>query len=309
MTGKIRKTALLLLLAAICISAAGLYGCSTKNDGNTVSGGKLKVSVSFDAMKEFVKAVGKDKVEISVMMPDGTEPHSFEPKARDISGLSDADIFVYNGMGMEPWAEKTIEASGNDELIAVKASKGVKPVKLTDKAETEEHGEYDPHCWLSIKCAEKEVTNIKKAFIKADPDNTDYYEKNASVYIGRLEKLYDEYDKKFASTERKDFVTGHAAFGYLCRDFGLEQSSVEDVYAEGEPTASQLADLVKYCRENHVDVIFAEKLASPEVSETLADEVGARVETIYTMTGSENGKSYISRMRSDLQKIYASLAD
>ncbi len=102
-------------------------------------------------------------------------------------------------------------------------------------------------------------------------------------------------------------MTGHAAFGYLCRDFGLEQNSVEDVYAEGEPSAQQLTDLVKYCREHKVETVFAEEMASPDVSKTLADEVGAKVETVYTVESSEGGKTYLERVESNLSKIYDSL--
>jgi zinc transport system substrate-binding protein len=104
-------------------------------------------------------------------------------------------------------------------------------------------------------------------------------------------------------------VTGHAAFGYLCRDMGLVQNSVQDIYAEGEPSAQQLAALVEYCRENHVTTIFAEEMASPAVSQTLADEVGAGLETIYTMESTEDGKSYLERMEDNLCKIYGSLSE
>ncbi|MFH1512629.1 MAG: zinc ABC transporter substrate-binding protein, partial [Bacillota bacterium] len=97
-------------------------------------------------------------------------------------------------------------------------------------------------------------------------------------------------------------------FGYLCRDFGLTQNSVEDVFAEGEPSAQQLAELVDYCRANGVTTIFAEEMASPEISETLANEVGANVKTIYTIESAEDGLSYLERMEANLYEIYLSLA-
>jgi zinc transport system substrate-binding protein len=89
----------------------------------------------------------------------------------------------------------------------------------------------------------------------------------------------------------------------------LEQNSVEDIFAEGEPSAQQLAELVDYCLENNVTTVFAEELASPDVSETLANEVGAKVETIYTIESAEDSKSYLERMRENLEKIYVSLTD
>lgn len=268
---------------------------------------KLKVSVSFNAIKEFAEAVGKDKVEISTIIPDGMEPHDFEPKAQDLVALSSADVFIYNGLGMEAWAEKAITAADNTALIAVDASAGADAIENTDPAEVSEHGQYDPHLWLSITGAKTELENIKNAFVKADPANESFYETNYQDYTDQLDTLYQEYSEKFKMVESKSFVTGHAAFGYLCRDFGLEQNSVEDVFAEGEPTAQQLAELVDYCRTNHVTTVFAEEMASPDVSNTLANEVGATVQTIYTVESAEDDLSYLQRMESNLSKIYDSL--
>lgn len=314
-----------ILLGAAAVIGMGLSACGNGNTaGSGVSGaapssaaasseegqaaaGRLKVSVTFDAMKEFTEAVGGDKVEISTIIPDGTEPHDFEPKAQDLVGLSTAKVFVYSGFGMESWAVKAVQSADNPGLVTVEASKGAEPIKNTDAGEIKDHGQYDPHIWLSLKGAEIETKNIKDGLVKADPSNKEYYEKNCGDFVSQLEKLYAEYDKKFKSVPQKSFVTGHAAFGYLCRDFGLEQNSVEDVYAEGEPSARQLAELVKYCKANKVTTVFAEKMASPEVSQTLAKEVGAKVETIYTVESGEDNKTYLERAESNLSKIYESL--
>lgn len=298
-------TMLLCLIIAVSFSACG----SKKNQEqtNAPEEGKIKVSVTFNAMKEFVAAVGKDKVEIAVIIPDGTEPHDFEPKAQDLAGLSTARVFVYSGLGMEAWVEDAVKAANNGELITVEASKGADTIANTEPEEIEEHGQYDPHIWLSLKGAELEVKNIKDALVQADPSNKDYYETNCNDYVAQLEDLYKEYSGKFQSVEKKSFVTGHAAFGYLCRDFGLEQNSVEDTFAEGEPSAQQLTELVEYCKENKVTTIFAEEMASPDVSQTLANEVGAKVETIYTVESNEDDLTYLERITDNLAKIYESL--
>lgn len=293
----------------VCLSSLlGFSACSSKDSG-ALSDGKVKVSVTFNALYEFTKAVGGDKVEISTIVPDGTEPHDFEPKAQDLVALSSAQIFVYNGLGMESWAEDAVTAAGNEKLIAVDASAGISPISNTQEGEISEHGQYDPHIWLSLKCAQTEVSNIKDALIKANPENKDYYESNCADYIAKLDMLYTEYLEKFAALEKNGFVTGHAAFAYLCADFGLSQKSVEDVFAEGEPTAKQLTELVDYCKSSKVTTIFAEEMASPEVSQTLADEVGAKVETIYTIESAEDGMSYLERMEYNLRTIYSSMSE
>ncbi|NMA38264.1 MAG: zinc ABC transporter solute-binding protein [Papillibacter sp.] len=284
-----------------------LTSCSS--DNKAADSGKLRVTVSFNAMKEFALAVGGDRVEIQTIIPDGTEPHDFELKARDLVNLSKAQVFIYNGLGMEGWAEEAIKAADNKSLISVNASEGAELIALAEHEGEEEHGHgsYDPHLWLSLKGAETEVANIKAAFIEADPINKDYYESNCQSFIEKLVALYNKYSAKFEKLDNRLFITGHAAFAYLCRDFGLIQSSVENVFAEGEPSARQLAELADYCRKNGVSTIFTEELASPEVSKALANEVGAKTETIYTISSDEDGLSYLERMEINLSKIYDSL--
>jgi len=275
---------------------------------------KLSVSVSFDAMKELVAAVGKDKVEIVAVIPAGTETHDFEPKAQDLVNLSAADIFVYNGLGMEGWAEEAIAAADNTDLIVIEASNGAVVIENEtsddhdddhddghdddhddghddnhddghddDHDDGHSHGKYDPHLWLSLKGAQTMITNIRDGLIQADPSNKDYYEQNHNEFAAQLEALYQDYSEKFQSVEKKNFVTGHAAFGYLCRDFGLEQNSIRNMFAEGEPSAKQLAELVEYCREHNVTTIFSEN--------------------------PQDGMTYLERMESNLSKIYASLTN
>jgi len=305
----------LLCMAAI-VSFVSLSACSGNQTLSNAPSGtsgtaqetKMKVSVSFDAMKEFAQAVGKDKVEISTIIPAGAEPHDFEPKAQDLVTLSNARIFVYNGLGMEAWTQEAVSAVNNTNLIVVEASKNANLIENTEEEEIEEHGQYDPHLWLSLKGAAIQAKNIKDALVQADPANKDYYERNYSDFAAQLDTLFNDYNEKFQSVTKKSFVTGHAAFGYLCRDFGLEQNSVEDTFAEGEPTAKQLNELVEYCKENNVTTIFAEEMVSPDISKTLANEVGAKVETIYTIESAEDDNmTYLQRMEDNLSKIYYSL--
>ncbi len=301
-----------LVLLLCLIVAAGIPACSTggradSGQGDTAEGDKIKVSVTFNAMKEFVEAVGKDKVEISTIIPNGIEPHDFEPKAQDLVKLADAQVLVYNGFGMEAWVGDAVGTVKNPNLIVVQSTIGVTPIENEDQEEIEEHGQYDPHTWLSLKNAVIQAGNIQAALAEADPQNEEFYEDNYKDFVSEVESLYSEYETKFQSMNQKSFVTGHAAFAYLCRDFSLEQNSVEDVFAEGEPTARQLAGLVDYCREYGVTTVFAEEMASPEVSETLADEVGAEVQTIFTIESDEGSGTYLDRMETNLSRIYESL--
>lgn len=260
----------------------------TSNDSN-----EIKVLVSFHAMEELVQLVGDEKVDVEVVIPEGTEAHDFEPTTKDIKELSKSKLFVYNGLGMEHWVENFLK---NTNVEVVEASANVNTIN--------NDGVVDPHTWLGLKDAIVELENIKNALIKVDSKNSDYYEKNYENAKKELESIYDEYKSKFDSIENKKFVTGHKAFGYLCREFGLEQVAIQGVFAEGEPSPAKLAELVTYCKDNNIKTVFAEEIGSTEVAETLAREAGAKVETIETFEGEGD---YIEDMRENLQKIYEAL--
>lgn len=266
---------------------------------------KLNVVVSFNAMGEFARAIGGDKVDVYTVIPNGTEPHDFEPKARDIMNISDAKVFIYNGLGLEDWIKEVNNSINSKDLIKVEASKDCK--FILNKKVKDINGQYDPHIWISLKEAKTECRNIMLAFVKADSKNEAFYNENYKKFCVRADNLFNEYSKKLNSLKVKNFVTGHAAFAYLCRDFGLTQNSVEDVFAEGEPSASKLKDLVDYCRVNNIKTIFSESMVSPRISQTLATEVGARVQKIYTMESREDNRDYFSSMKEDLERIYNSL--
>lgn len=291
---------LLLLLASL------ITGCG-QTEPQPAADGRLQVVVSFNAMQEFVQAVGRDRVHITTLIPDGTEPHDFQPTPKNIKVLHTADLFIYNGAGMEPWVETAAKAASNKKLICVDTSQGVQLISLTDANTIAEHGSYDPHIWLSLANAQIQVRNIAAALSKADSANAAFYQENAAAYNQQLQAVLQQYQEKFAQAKHKDFVTGHAAFAYLCRDFKLTQTSVEDVFASGEPSARSLSRLADYCKAKQVSTIFVEEAVSPKTSQTLAKEVGAKTQPVQTIESSDEGKTYLQRMQENLEAIYQSL--
>ena len=273
--------------------------------------------VTFDALCEIAAVIGGDRVSAANIMPPGAEAHHFEPGARDLILLNTADLLIVCGLGFEPWADSAVKAAANGGLSVCDVSNDIEPIVLSDD-ESDEHvrhsagnenhtGTFDPHIWLSPVCAAVMSRNIMNAFIGADPAGEEYYRRNFDDFSHRLDGLAKEYSEKFGATGNKTIVTGHAVFAYLCRDFGLTQNSVEGVFAEGEPSARALAELIDFCLEHGITTIFAESLSSPLVAETLAAEAGASVEIIYTMESAEDGLSYLDRMEHNLEVIYKSL--
>ena len=303
------------------VSAAMLSGCTRAAAPNPAakadameSKKMLKVMASFYPMYDFAAKIGGDKAEVITLVPSGTEPHDWEPAAADIRNLEEADLFIYSGAGMEHWVDDVLASLDNKNLISVEASKGV---ALRDghshsheeeegAGEPEEEGQYDPHVWLSPLNAEKEMENIKNAYIKADPDNRDYYEANYELYASRFADLNQKFKDTLSSLPNKDIVVSHEAFGYLCDAYGLNQVGIEGLSPDSEPSPARMAEIIDFVRANHVRVIFFEELVSPKVAETIAKETGSSVQVLNPLEGLsdeelESGADYFSVMEENLK--------
>ena len=309
-----------------------------------ISEEKIKVATTIKAVESLVKAVGKDKVEIEKIVPDGTEIHEFEPKAQDILKLSNAKMFVYNGDELETWADKAVESVKNKNLKVVELAKDIEKLdvkendildndkdkkdekhdekdhdhehkdgeKHDDKGEKKEghhhhHDGKDPHTWLSLKNAKKYVEKIKESLIEVDSKNKEFYEKNAKQVTEEIDKLYNEYSEKFAKSTKKNFVIGHPALAYLAHEFGLKQLSVEDVFGEGTPTIAKMKALVEYCKKHNVKGILAESTANKDVINTVSRETGAKVLPVYIMEDPAESLEYVEAMKKNLETIYGNL--
>lgn len=288
----------------------------SSESGKDDTAGKLTVAVSFNAIREIVSAVGGDKITVVPVVPETAEPHHYEPRPKDLQVLKTASLLFVNGLEMETWAEELVEKKVLAENTVIDLSRGIDllPTEEHGEAHSHEtsheghhHGEYDPHIWLGLTEAGKMAQNAAAALKTIDPENAAYYDANAEKFAAALVSLRDEYREKIASKQQKTIIVGHEAFAYLCRDLGLEQKGIRDVFNEGEPSAKMLKELVRYCKENDIRVIFSEEQASPQVSNALARDAHTSVAVIYTLETAADGLSLYERQKANLEKIYASL--
>lgn len=295
----------------LAFSMLVLTGCSntTAETKDVGSGEKISVYTSFYVMYDFTKKIGGDKINITNLVPAGTEPHDWEPSPSDMANIEKADILVYNGAGMENWTDKVLKSINNKKLITVEASKGLKLLDNTDKSEDLE---YDPHVWLNPLLAKQEMEAIKNALVKADSANKDYYEKNYIDNAKKLDELDQEYKTTVSKFSKKDIVVAHQAFGYICNAYGLNQVAIEGLAADSEPSPAKMAEIVKFVKANNVKYIFFEELVSPKVAEAIAHETGASTAALNPLEGLEDsdikvGKDYFSVMRDNLEVLKKAL--
>lgn len=306
--------ALAALLAALL--ALGLTGCGAKGPdtaaaseaaAQTDSGAKVKVVTSFYAMEDFAKKVGGDDIEVTNLVPAGTEPHDWEPAATDVQAIQDADLFVYNGASMEHWVDDTLSSLGDKTPASVKASEGI-ALRVG-----EEPGEDDPHVWLNPEKAKAELANIKDALVKVDPDHKADYEANHEKYAAEFDRLDQDFKDKLGAAPNKTIVVSHEAFGYLCDAYGLTQVPITGMDAEGEPDAQTMASIIDQVKSQNIKVIFSEDLVSPKVAQQIADATGAACEVLNPIEGLTDeelaqGEDYVSVMHANLDELVKALS-
>ncbi len=292
-----KKISLLILLLLVPL----LSGCVSQKE----SAGQVRVATTIIPLGEFVQAVGGERVRVTVLVPPGADPHTFEPSPSQIRDVADADVYVENGAGLERWMGGILKV--NPRMLVVDSSKGIDLIA----GESENAGEpeiasetrsFDTHFWLSPRDAAIQVRNIRDGLIAVDPAGKDYYINNSDNYITKLKELDAYFNTIFALMKRKKFVVLHPAWIYFARDYGLEQIAIEA--EEKEPGPRLLAEIVNACKENNITTVFVEPQYNPKMAEVIAQEIHGKVVTIDDLAPSPN---YIDNLKSVGEKIAESL--
>jgi zinc transport system substrate-binding protein len=259
---------MLIMAAAACNSAA------------QAPEGRIGVVVTVLPQHEFVERVGGDKVYITVMVPPGASPHTYEVTPAQMVQLSKARIYCKVGAPIEfeiAWLDKLL--AQNKDILVVDCSRGIDLIRSDDP---DEPG-MDPHIWTSPRNAKLMVQNICAGLSQADPQNRTYYESNRDSYLKELDGLDTEMGALFKNAGSRTFIVYHPAWGYFARDYGLHQIGIEQ---EGkEPRAAYMSRLINEARRQDIKVIFVSPEFDSRNAEAIAREIGGRVIVIDPLAG------------------------
>lgn len=312
MINKIKITAMLGLTGI-------LVACS--NQSETKPESELNVVTSFYPMYDFTKNVTGEDVNISILTASGVEPHDYEPSAKDMAKIQDADVFVYNSDEMETWVPAVLESIDTSNVTVIEASKGIELMSSTEEDEhedetSEEHEGHshgaDPHVWLDPVLAQKEVETIRDGLIEAKPENKEVYTKNAESYNKKLNELNDAFINATKNAKNKKFVTQHTAFSYLAREYGLTQIAISGISPDEEPTPKELTRIEDMVKEEQIKTIYTESSASSKVAQTIVSATGVRLLELnplesLTQKEMEDGDDYITVMYRNLDNLKVSI--
>lgn len=309
-----RSARLLLFLLVLLAGLGALAAC--KEQPPRVDSGRLRVVTTLFPLYDFVRNIGGDAVEPTLLLPPGVESHSFEPKPEDVRKVAGADVFIYTSQAMEPWAEKLVSGLIKaGKPLQCEAGTGARYLETGGGGESAHRhegghaGARDPHIWLDSDNAMLMVDNIAAVLARAAPAQRELFQTNAAAYKKQLAALDRRFKEKLAGCSSRVFIHGgHYAFAYLAERYQLGYISAFGVSAESEPSPRKLVELVKRLREHKLAYVFYEELLSPRIAETLATETGVKLLKLHgihnvTRTDLEGGASYLSLMEQNLASL------
>jgi zinc transport system substrate-binding protein len=275
---------------------------------------KLNIVTSFLPVQSHTLAIAGDHANVKQLLAKDTGPHDFQLTPADVKKLSDADLLIINGAGIEEWLGELIKKSGNKNLVVVDTSNGINLVESPEEIEIghshshahdHDHGDgANPHIWLDPVIAKKQAANIVAALQKADPANASAYAQNGKVYEAKLSALDSDYRSTLAPLPNKNLVTFHDAFPYLAARYKLNYVGAISEFPEKDPTPKQLAALVDKIRSLKVGVLFAENGYAPGLLKKIAGETGAKVSELDTLeVGQGTPTAYLDRMGANLESL------
>lgn len=303
---------------AAVVAAVGILlgvGSCGKTEEHSSVGGIRVITTNFPPY-DFVRQISGGECLVEMLLTGGQDSHSYEPTAKDIIRINEADLFICTGGESDSWVEKIADSLDSD-LRIIRMIDYVEPIEVHDHEEEhsgheehEKHGaEYDEHVWTSPLNATKISEAIAAALCEADGENAEKYKAGLESYKAEL-SLLDKDMREAADSLTKPLIFGDRfPFAYLARDYGIEYyAAFSGCSSETEPSAAKMTELIDRAKETGAKAIFYIEFSTEKVAKTIADAVGAEtrlMHSCHTLSTEDlnNGETYISIMRRNIEAI------
>jgi len=242
----------------------------------------LKVVASFSILGNLVQEVGGDRVQVTSLVGPGEDAHVWQAKPADLKKLSGASLFFVNGLGFEGWLKRVEQAAAYKGKV-ITVTKGIKPLTLKEEGHHDhdghDHGKTDPHAWHDPRAVLVMVDNISAALQAADPTGAAQYRNNATAFKAKISQLDTQTAAAFAAipAANRKVVTSHDALGYLGARYQIQLLPLQGISTEAEPSAKEMAALIREIRKSKIKAVFAENISNPKLIDQIARETSAKV--------------------------------
>ncbi len=290
--------------------------CGCEN--NEITEDKLSiVAVSFPEY-DFARAVAGDKAQITMLIPPAGEAHGYEPTVSDIKAVSNCDLFIYTGGESDTWVEGLLESVNNENLVTLATTKCVESLCTEEHDHSHAHNydkyTFDEHVWTSPSNAITIVNSIKDTLNDIAPENKEAFDENAKAYCEKLNELDENIREVTENSANNTLVFGDRfPLTYFAEEYSLEHLAAFSGCSEDtEASASTIANLIDFVKENKVPVVFINELSNTSIAEQIAKETGAEVKTFYSChkvskDDFESGKTYIDIMSRNIENLRIAL--
>jgi zinc transport system substrate-binding protein len=281
------------------------------------SSSKLKVVTTFYPLTYLSQEIGGDQIQVTQLIPNNTEIHSWEPSASSIVATEDADIIIYNGAGADHWMEDDVlpALSNAKTRTVVDSTAGLELITNREQHPEpgEEHGIYDPHTWVSPYMAKLQAEKIYTELVQVDPEHESYYTQRWLTLENKLDQLDNEYLSGLSNASKDTIFVTHEAFGYLAYRYGFEQHGVIGLSADEQPSPTAIANIVDLMIEHETFVVYVDPVYSEEYAQTLKNELQTQtghavaILKLYLMLGPVDGKDYLQQQLFNLDSLKVGL--
>lgn len=297
--GWLRRAAATLGVVALAASGAGCSAASPLSTGSTAT---PRVVVAFYPFQFLAERILGDRGRVENLTQPGAEPHDLELTAKQVTALIDADLVLYQ-RGFQPAVDEAVaqNAPRNALDLATAATGLLEGESADDHAD---HAEaYDPHTWLDPRLMVTFAESVRDRLTEVDPGNAGAYAANTRALVSDLESLDSEFAAGLQRCSIREFITTHAAFGYLAHRYGLTQIGISGINPDLDPSPARIAEIHRLARQYQVTTVFSEVLASPDMARAIAGDLGLRTDLLDPLEGitpDSRGTDYLSVMRSNL---------
>lgn len=282
---------------------------------------KLSVVASFSILADLAKQVGGDRIEVKSLVGPNADAHVYRATPQDAKLVKEADVLVVNGLGFDGFVPRLIRSSGSKARV-ITVTAGLNPLEKPKSGghdhshgHAHDHGKHDPHAWQSIEAAKVFVANIRDGLIAADASGEAMFRANAARYLGELDKAKAEITAMLASIPQDNrlAIANHDAFRYFTRDFGIRIEGARGLSTEAEPSAKDIARIVRIAKERKAKAVFLENIADPRIAAQLAKETGAKLGGVLYSDALTDEKgpapTYLAMMRHNAKTLVEALKD
>lgn len=323
----------ILIWSSLCL-VLFLAACGKSEEKAQNTDEKVQIYTTVYPLQYFAERIGGESVHVSSIYPAGANEHTFEPTQKDMMALADADLFFYIGLGLEGFVENAKKTLADEEVNMIATVDAISDEQLEEAAHEEEeatstdshdhehesessedhsheghdHGDIDPHVWMSPKISQSLALSIKDSLVEISPGQQETFEKNYDELVSDLQQLDADFEEMAHNAPNKTFFVSHSAFGYIANTYGLEQLAVAGLNSQDEPSQKELTKLIDLAEEKNIEYILFEQNVSSKLTEVIQKEIGAESLVLHNLgvllkEDIQNKETYFTLMNKNLETL------